>query len=430
MKSISLLIGLLYLFVFASCNRQKGDIHISLIDIENNLNNMKEIHLSQFADNVQYVAMESYVDNQLIWSTNFYADFSDKYIVDSDGRTCLLYDNQGHLIRQIGKQGRGPGEYTLIINAFLTNENVYIRDYADLIEYKLDGTFVKKRKRGFISGEKYRLEEAIMINDSMIFGNVENETGQDEYKALIIDKKGNIKSSYKNYILFKLGSGSSHAKSPGRANIYKFGDRIFFKEFLNDTLFQMDDNYHLLPYYIFEFGKYKEPLSERGMKWDQIDLSSYINLYGVFETENFLILDCGLNKFFPAKRLTPEIIKLPGLQDYTQWYNTKSVLGIYDKKTRNLVFSKPTNTDNHLFTSGFYNDIDAGPRFIPDKMVNDSTMVMKIKFDYLKEHIASDDFKNSISKYPERKKRIEVLVDSLNKAKFDNPVYMFVTFKK
>jgi hypothetical protein len=54
-----------------------------------------------------------------------------------------------------------------------------------------------------------------------------------------------------------------------------------------------------------------------------------------------------------------------------------------------------------------------------DKIVNDSTMVMKIRFDQLKENVASDDFKNYVPKYPERKRNIEVLVDSLRKAKFD-----------
>jgi hypothetical protein len=154
-----------------------------------------------------------------------------------------------------------------------------------------------------------------------------------------------------------------------------------------------------------------------------------MGIYQIFTKENYLILKCDFNKYFPAKRLTPEIIKLPGIEEITRWHNTRIVIGIYDKITEKLVFSEPTSTDNHLFTSGLYNDIDAGPRFIPDKMINDSTMVMNIRFEYLIEHIESKDFKDNTPRYPEKKKRLESFVDSLSRTGFDNPVLMFVTFK-
>jgi hypothetical protein len=55
-------------------------------------------------------------------------------------------------------------------------------------------------------------------------------------------------------------------------------------------------------------------------------------------------------------------------------------------------------------------------------------MVMWIEAKQFKDHIASDDFKNNFPKYPEKKKELEKLSNSLSV--FDNPVLMFVTFKK
>ena len=81
-----------------------------------------------------------------------------------------------------------------------------------------------------------------------------------------------------------------------------------------------------------------------------------------------------------------------------------------------------------MFTSGIYNDIDAGPRFFPDIQVNDSTMVMWIKPSDLIKHIKNIDFRNIVLKYPEKKKHLEELANKLNE--LDNPVLMFVTFKK
>jgi hypothetical protein len=57
-------------------------------------------------------------------------------------------------------------------------------------------------------------------------------------------------------------------------------------------------------------------------------------------------------------------------------------------------------------------------------------MVMNIRFEYLIEHIESNDFIDYIPKYPDRKEKLRNLVDSLKLTGFDNPVLMFVTFNQ
>jgi hypothetical protein len=211
-------------------------------------------------------------------------------------------------------------------------------------------------------------------------------------------------------------------------NIYKFKNRIYYKEEYNDTLFCLNENFGMIPKYTFRMDKFKEPLSERAAVRHDNNRGKYIQLNCVFQTENYLFLDCGFGDQFVAKRLTPEIIPLPNGEVFTRWYNTHQVLGIFNKKTKNLIFCKPTSTDNRLYTTGLYNDVDAGPRFFPWKQVNDSTMVMYIDPKQLKDHVASDDFKNNVPKYPGKKKQLEELANNLNE--LDNPVLMFVTFKK
>ncbi len=419
--------------LLSSCfEKNKNSNTLTFIDIEAKVENLQKVYLSQFSDVVRYIPLENNSDYPTTRIT--FLDFSGNFILASDGRICLLYDNEGNFIRLIGNQGRGPDEYTGIGSIFLLNEKIYIYDFYadDLIEYNLSGILLKRYKSGFLVNEKYYLENRMMINDSMILGNIENRTGQVEYKALIIDKQGDVNYYYKNYIFFKLEYGAGSGKAPGSATINKFRNKIFFKEFYNDTLFQMDEQYQLTPYCVFDLGKYREPFSKRGISWSQKPLSSYIYLKYVYQIKNFLILDCDLNKYYPVKRLTPEIIRTVSGKDYVQWYNYlgQEVLGIYNIKTGNLIFSKPTSTNNQLFTTGLYNDIDAGPRFFPDQMVNDSTMVMNIRFDYLIEHIESKDFKDNIPKFPDRKERLKFFVDSLKNTGFDNPVLMFVTFNQ
>jgi hypothetical protein len=423
------------IFILYACYINKlEESLITHINIAGSLNKFQKLYLSEFTDSIWYVPLESRHDNPLNWNSGVIFDSSGEFIFDSNGRECFLYDKYGRFVREIGKQGRGPGEFMGISSISVIGDKIYIHDFYtdDLIEYNIDGTFLKRYKSGYTADENYRLEygDAILLNDSMIFGNIENRLGSEEYKALIIDKQGHIKYFYKNYIIFPLAPDVKSVKVPGRPIIYKFGGGVFFKELLNDTLFRLNNRYRLIPEYIFDFGKYKQPLSERGKNWDFNKLDSYITLWKIFDIGNFLILECNFNGYFPAKRLTPETIKIPGQDDIIAWYHTKMVLGIYSKKTKDLSFSEPTSTDNRLFTTGFYNDVDAGPRLMPDKIINDSTVVMKIRFDHLFKHINSIDFLNNPSKHPERKRRLEMLVDSLQNAGFDNPVYMFCIFKR
>jgi hypothetical protein len=430
-KSEIILVFFSTLLGLSNCTFEKTQNDISHINIESNLNNAQKVFISQYAKGIWYVPLESPSDHPLIWQSTTYVCISNENILDTDSRICVLYDIKGHFIREIGQLGRGPGEYQGINYITLINDLIFIHDFYtdDLIKYKLDGTFLKRYSTGFTADMEFRANDVLMLNDSLILGSVENYNGKQYLKAIIFNKEGDLKYSFRNYSFFSLKPEVKRVKVPGVTVIHRYGGEIFFKEFLNDTLFKLDKNFCLIPEYVFNLGKFKEPDSDRGKSWAEIDLFSYIDLDNIFQTKKLLILECGFNRYFPAKRITPVVIRTPGGEDYTQWYNTTQILGIYNKESGELIFSKPTSTDNHLSTSGFYNDIDAGPRFIPDKMVNDSTMVMKIRFDHLLEHIESIEFENNVPKYPEQKKRLVEFVDSLKKEGFDNPVYMFVTFK-
>ena len=429
-KTLIIICCLSYI-IFVSCSPKNASDEIPVIDIGSNAFKMEKLYLSDYASEIRYIPMEEDKENLINGiSLFFYADFSDKYILDTDGTKCLLYDNDGHLLRQIGQQGRGPGEYIGISSVFLIGDQIFIHDYYldDIIEYKTDGSYLKDHKSGLTLEDRFYIQTAYFINDSIIIGNLDNRTGKEEYKAFLFDKDGSIIESFSNYIIFNLEPGVNKATS-GSAIFFRFKDKVFFKERLNDTLFRLSLDNRLEPCYVFDFGKYKLPLINRGKGLAQMDSRSYIQMTGLSQSEKFLFIVCGYGKYFPANRLTAEKVNIPDGSISTVTQNQPYVLGIYDKESGDLVFSEPTDTDNRLYSSGLYNDIDAGPRFMPGKMVNDSTMAMKIPFNWLIRHIESDDFKNNIPKNPAQKEKLAAMVDSLKNVDFDNPVYMLVTFK-
>ncbi len=74
------------------------------------------------------------------------------------------------------------------------------------------------------------------------------------------------------------------------------------------------------------------------------------------------------------------------------------------------------------------NDLDGGPGFRPGTIRNDSTIVSWIEALDFKEYIASDAFKESNPIYPEKKRELEKLANSLKET--DNPVLILVKLKK
>jgi hypothetical protein len=394
--------------------------NIIKVDIESNIGNLQELSLSKFNATIEYLPLKQ--DDNLIFSRIRHLDILADNIILSDNNICLLYDYMGSIISRIGVKGRGPNELKYYSNIGLSqNKKIYIQSSTILFEYDLKGTYLNSYELNRNKDSFFDLPCWKLINDSLFLGLVPNHSGTEKNKAIIFDVNGNIRKEFKNYTFLKRERPTINSDD-SYATFYSFRNELHFKEKMNDTLFYLSDKYEMKPKYIFELGKYSEPIKYRENPIGNIPFE-YIFLNDVFEIPGFIFLDCSFGKHTSAKRVTPKIVA--GQQS---WYNTTKVLGVYNVKSKKLTFSKPTTTDNPLFTTGFYNDIDGGPRFYPFKQVNDSTMVMWIEAKQFKDHVNNVDFINNNPKYPERKKQLEELANSLSE--FDNPVLMFVTFKK
>lgn len=414
---------LVFLCIFVSCSGQNGkNNEVQSIDIESNIKNLREVYLSEYNAEIHYLTLKK--ENDLLLTRISNIDITNNLILVSDNDYCLFYDLKGSLIAKIGNKGRGPAEYMSITNiGYDGDSSIYIQSSTDLIEYRTDGSY-KGRENLNKQNDPYFLRYSwILLNDSLFLGQIPNLSGHEDYKANIYNKYGEIKNRFKNYIFLNRKTLIINTDDIS-ASFCRFNNKIFFKEKMNDTLFLLSEKYILEPVYVFNIGKYSKPKSFRE-KTDPIGGNpfEYIFVNSIFKTLDYLFIDCSFGKYTPAKRLTPKEVN-----GQESWYNTSSVLGIFNTKTDNLIFCRPTSSDNPLFTTGLFNDIDGGPRFLPKKQVNDSTMVMWIEAKQLKDHVASADFKNTIPKDSEKKKELEELANNLSI--FDNPVLMFVTFKK
>jgi hypothetical protein len=105
-----------------------------------------------------------------------------------------------------------------------------------------------------------------------------------------------------------------------------------------------------------------------------------------------------------------------------------NIMVIYNKEKDEYFSVAPSGVDHQLEPLGIENDIDGGINFSPMYSPNERTLVSWFNAYDLKAHVASEAFRSSTPKYPERKHELEALANRLKDD--DNPVLMVVTFEE
>ncbi len=400
MKPNFLFITYLLILIVVACKHDSAPPNsLQTINVAANINNFKQINLSQFTTEVRYVPLETREDALLSATTNF--DISENFIVLTDGNSCLLYDLAGRFIRKFGTKGRGPEEYLGISNLTICKDNTIIfNSLVDLLEFNIDGTFSQRHSKCLDAGNGAALMNWHLIEDTLLLGVIDNLGGNERYKAMLINKNGVVKKQYQNYDILKSNNSRIYNGIP---KLFEYNKTVFIKQQFNDTLFSINKTYDLIPEYVINLGNLKMPADIRAefSEWAR-RMNEFLAVNSILMTPDYLFLAV----FIPGK-------------------SQSNVLGIYDKKSKELLFSQPGESGNRLLANGIFNDIDAGPGFFPVKIINDNTMIMIIDAKELKSHVESDAFKDNIPKFPGKKSELEAIANNLTEN--DNPVMIFVT---
>ena len=419
-KTIAIISYLLFALTFLSCTGNISVKEVEDISIVDNINNLREVRLMDLNCDIEYIKLERHGDPL----KSFYdIEFSNNYIFITDLLGCYLYDMSGDYIAEIGKKGKGPGEYIYPVNVEISSDNtLYVQDGKRFLVYDIKGNNLRSFTPEIHNEIKFYMNNCTLFRDSLFLGHIPNYTGTEKYKAALFNNFGQTlelfeNKSFLNRKLKMVNSFDTHSI------IYQYDKNIFLKEFMNDTLFTLNEDVRFWPTYRFDLGKYKYPLKEiESLSPENARMiENYIFVDNIFETSTYFFLDCTFNKHTPAKRSSPS-----NIDGYESDYYTVNLLGVYNKQSNELIFSSPEKTDSRLIRTGLYNHIDGGPKFYPKKMINDSTMAMWIEAYLFKKHIESEEFKRSKPLYPERKIELENFANSLSEN--DNPVLMIVKF--
>ena len=406
----------------SSCISERAMRDIQLISIGSGLEKPICLELSQFATDVDYIALSS--DNGALIKRINILENQDSILLLSDLSNCYVYSTRGEMLRRIGAQGRGPAEYLYISNAKLgLDGSIYIQSSRDLLKYSREGIFQERYnlfKTDVFSGRSPG--NWSFINDSTLFIQIRNDSGSEENMALLADLSGYSLKPFKNFCHFtnvRQGSSTLSAVS----SIYEFNGVFSYKELFNDTLYRLNNASELVPKFIFSLGSleatyldyYEQTMGRTSINRD------WARINDIFETDDVIIIDLQTSLEY-LKR--PEPFFEEGV---SLIYYATQILMVYDKLKRETYFVDITRTDEKLLRTGLFNDMDGGPKFYPRFRMGENRFAMPVQAYDLKRYVGSESFKNATAKLPEKKRALEELANRLSDD--DNPVLMVVKMK-
>lgn len=374
---------LLFIFFFFSCKNPDN----SLFNFDPRSVDANEISLSDIADEITYIPLDNSFPIGMIYN---YEILNNSVYLSSKDIGILSLRRDGKLIRHIGHIGRGPGEYTYYTDFTFDNEKgtIYVHDSGNRIKvYSQEGKFM----RSFSLQEYGEIIDAIDFFDSKFFVSYILRTGESKYDYTFHDTLGNLikekdRTSPPFTTNWMLNGGT-----------YRFDNKLFYWSPFNDTVYSIFPDLTSRASFIISPGDHRFPLSKFYSFEEKL---KYLGIYYIFETNRFIIL---------------------------KYFFLQPVLALIEKKNKkSFIINLESNGNN-----GIINNLDGGVSFLPEKyfMENSREYLTGLILPYqIKNYISTNEFKNSNPKYPEKKKELIKIAESLKET--DNPVLVLVRLKQ
>lgn len=357
----SLSIGL-FLLIIPTLFAQGGiKSNLTVINLAESFSRQQEVPLSRFVDIITYVSLEN--SPQVKIGGSVYYEVTDEYIIvrqrgEYERHQILLFDrNSGKFIREIGKEGQGPDEFTY--HCFIpfnpSKKELYARGAGrEILVYDLLGRNKDKINIPDIkdeNGNVVRLSTKNIyfeniLDDNIFVGNFSNTYGNEKSRVILLSKEGILKIFPNYQALIQPINFIPHINK-ANANYYSWNNKLYYLEAFCDTLYQVTKS-SLVPRYYFDCGKYNvtwTKLADEGVS----NLSHYFLITDIDENNNYIFIKV--------------------------LYEDKNYTGFIEKKTNVVTFCK-TNISG---ISGFKDDINGLMDVVPEDITPNNEMVYIIQ---------------------------------------------------
>ena len=359
---------------------------------------LNEITLADIVDDINYIPLEDKYPLGLIYDKIIL--FNNSIFLSALNAGVLEFTIEGKLQRKIGSIGRGPGEYNLCYS-FAIDEitgTIYILDSGNIVKvFSKTGRFL----RSFSLNEYGDMIQAIEFFYSGLFISYCLQFENSKYEWIVVDTLGNIikkkERTLPNFISNTFGLGS----------IYKFENSLSFWNDFTDTVFSILPDLSQKPSFIIAPGEHRLPKSNIS---SLEEMSKYMLLQQIFETDRYI-----------------------NIRYYYSFPVSKFALVLIDKNSNKSFLTFLESDEGYItdYTGGIKNDFDGGISFLPRSYFKKKgrEFIVGLQNPYkIKNHVSSDEFRNSTPKFPEKKKELEKLANRLKET--DNPVMIIIRLKQ
>jgi hypothetical protein len=207
------------------------------VDVVSCIEHKQKIKISDIAYEISYIPLETNVN--ILLRNIQKISITENFIFVSDENGLYQFTAGGKYCQRIGNKGRGPGEYTSILN-FAVNEKantiLVVGEYSTN-EYDLEGNYIKKISK------PPGIQFEFLDKDRIVFYRANNI----ESPANLIITSLDLKPEF---IFYNFHPKPKTNYGLFEAPLYNFKDRIYFKEHWNDTLFYIQDSVLVLKVFL------------------------------------------------------------------------------------------------------------------------------------------------------------------------------------
>ena len=375
MKSLELLRLILFVvfLCFFSCKKGEknkelsNEMAIPVIDLDHALSHLskEKMNFSEFVDDIVYVPLETNEQSLVGSKREPPINITKNYLFVGD----KMFHKDGRFVRQLGKIGQGPEEYTLALSIAVDEEQeeIFIHDNKtdNIYIYGFDNQF---RKKIPVQGDGRKIllagKENILLFRDYYYQIVNRETGAVSYTR----NNPAITAEY--------------AKRTGFNNTWHYNGEIYYYEILTDSIFRLKNGVIDTCRYIINLGKDKNSL----------DNNVNLSINTIIESSQFLLFSVS--------------------KGYTLYY------AAYNKQTGDIRMNK--------FDKFFNNDIDGGFLWLFDQTSDDKEGFYRVFPHVAKERIEMLSKQNT-GYDREKNQKLRRLIDQISED--DNIIYYFFYLK-
>lgn len=271
---------LVFVPLFMACNRTEPILY--RIPLEEGIRNASRLDWKDYVDSIRYVPLETN-DSCLIADVYKIVSWENFYYVRDLQENLFLFAGDGKFIRKIGKQGKGPGEYTALADFMVDplNGDIYLVTLGKIMVYSKEGKLLRTNDIGLnwqvaaFSGENHFVFVApVPLDKQTPFLLVCDKNAEEICR--IPGKEVVCDLGYFNWLQEQAG-------------------RVYYKEEFSDTLFYLDESFGPHPYACIDLGEFKFQPSHFTLEMMD-EWPKYYRLNGMFDFKKSMVLNvqCGL----------------------------------------------------------------------------------------------------------------------------------------